>query len=131
MHKEIPIYQVVLKKKPSAIHGTGIFAMSKIPANEEFYLVPFNDIRKQTAPRLTRIATGMFVCDEATLNWVNHSCEPNAELVIGQNRLTLRSTREINEGDEITVDYFLNEEQNNILVCNCGSSKCRHFFFTS
>jgi len=131
MHKEIPIYQVTLKKKPSPISGIGIFTVEEIPANKEFYLVPFCDIRKETAPRLTRIATGLFVSDEVVLNWVNHSCDPNTELVIGQNRLTLRSKRDIKAGEEITVDYFLNEEQNNLIACKCGSEKCRNFFYTS
>ncbi|MFA6269499.1 MAG: SET domain-containing protein-lysine N-methyltransferase [archaeon] len=122
---------VVLIKQPSKIHGVGIFTKTEVPANREFYLVPMTDLRNSSSPRCARIAQNLYVSDEQVLNWINHSCEANSELVFGQNRVVLKSKREIKAGEEITVDYYLTEEKNNLLPCACGSEKCRNFFFIS
>lgn len=66
----------------------------------------------------------------APFRYVNHSCEPNAELVgIAHERhgptgqLLLESTRDILVGEQITIDYAWQAED--AIRCLCGSEKCR------
>jgi hypothetical protein len=120
-----------LVKKPSQIHGNGIFTIVKIRAGKEFYTVPMNDLRNAPSPGVARIAPGLFVSDKKVLNFVNHSCEANSIIVLGQNKIIIKSKREIVEGEEITLDYYLTEEKNHLIPCNCKSEKCRNFFFIS
>lgn len=65
-------------------------------------------------------------------NWtrfVNHSCAPNAafvSMVIGRkHRWMLRSCRDINMFEEVTVDYGVGYWVTRGLVCRCGAIKCR------
>ena len=118
-----------LVKKKSPIHGYGIFSSVKIPRGMDFYLVPLNRISSTPAPRLARIAPEIYVSDEKVLNWVNHSCESNSELILEQNKVVLRSKRVISAGEEITLDYYLTEEQKKLVPCSCGLKKCRNFFY--
>ena len=42
-----------------------------------------------------------------TLSYVNHSCVPNSEIEWEESgNCTLRSVKEINEGEEVTFDYL-------------------------
>jgi len=120
-----------LSKAKSLIHGIGIFTTLAIPSNEFFYLVPLADLRLVPTPRAARIATNKFVFDEKVLNYVNHSCEANSEIVLEQQRVVLRAKRAISEGEEITLDYCDTEERNTLVPCTCGSKKCRNYFFIS
>ena len=64
--------------------------------------------------------------------FLNHSCEPNCELVLWKRRkgggkkiprLWLVATREIARGEELTIDYSWPEDV--AVVCQCGSERCR------
>jgi hypothetical protein len=129
--KDFLTKQDFLKKGKSLINGIGIFTSIVIPANELFYLIPLNDIRLVPTMRAARIATNKFVFDEKVLNYINHSCNANSEIVLEQQRVLLRAKRDICVGEEITLDYTMNEEKNNLILCNCGEKKCRNFFFTT
>ena len=120
-----------LFKQESPIHGIGIFTKTKIRENKLFYIIPLNDVRSTPSPKCAKIAEKMFVSDPKILNWVNHSCVPNSELVFQENKVFLRAKRDILPGEEITVDYCETEEKNNLVFCNCGSSKCRNYFYYS
>lgn len=61
---------------------------------------------------------------EPTLNGThNHSCSPNA--YIEDN--TIRALRDIDIGEEITIDYgsFIVHDYNIVENCRCGSADCR------
>jgi SET domain-containing protein len=123
--------KVLLEVKKSQIHGKGVFALQEIHADKFFYSVPMDDLHKTPAPSLARISKNAFVNDPKVLNFVNHSCDPNCELVINQKGVFLRSIKLITKGGEITLDYTLIEEQNELVQCDCKSQNCRHFFFKS
>lgn len=64
--------------------------------------------------------------------YVNHSCDPNAELVsidwghegvTRADQLLLEALRDIAVGEEITIDYAWNPEA--AIKCHCGSANCR------
>jgi D-alanine-D-alanine ligase len=58
------------------------------------------------------------------VNWApqNHSCSPNT----AYNGLNVIATRDIGEGEELTVDYALFiDESMEPFACQCGSENCR------
>jgi hypothetical protein len=55
--------------------------------------------------------------------FVNHSCNPNAHASKGQDV----AIRNIARGEEITVDYVVEQVPGLNLQCNCGTSSCRGF----
>jgi len=66
------------------------------------------------------------------LRYLNHSCEPNCELVeveadpecgLSTPTLWLDSLRDITEGEQLTIDYSW--PASGSIPCQCGSSKCR------
>jgi uncharacterized protein len=54
--------------------------------------------------------------------FVNHSCEPSAQV---RGRRHIYALRDIAPGEEVTIDYALTEEDPNwSMACACGSSIC-------
>ena len=66
--------------------------------------------------------------DENPINWApqNHSCNANT----AYDGLNVVATKEIAEGDELTLDYalFLDESMEPF-ACQCGSANCREMIF--
>jgi len=116
-----------LVKKQSKIHGTGIFTTREIDEGEIFYKVPLENTLKSPKPRCAFVGNNTWVDDEKVLNYVNHSCESNALLEIGE-KPRLVALRNIISKEEITVDYNRTEVNGVRTRCNCGSSKCVGYF---
>jgi hypothetical protein len=64
--------------------------------------------------------------------FINHSCDPNCEVVITRRRVFIDALRDIAKGDEILYDYwymtdesYTLEDLRKIYPCRCGSPKCR------
>ena len=57
--------------------------------------------------------------------YINHSCDPNADAFVIGGSLFIFALREIAPGDEITVDYLNSFEQDQS-VCQCRTASCRH-----
>ena len=58
------------------------------------------------------------------MRFTNHSCRPNAQLVIRNGRVEFYALRAIAPGDEITVDYGETHHDGK-LRCRCGAPGCR------
>jgi len=56
--------------------------------------------------------------------YINHSCDPNADAFVIGGSLFIFALREIAPGDEITVDYLNSFEQDQS-VCQCRTASCR------
>lgn len=56
--------------------------------------------------------------------YINHSCEPNADALVSAGSLFIFALREIAPGEEITVDY-LNSFKQDQSVCQCRAVSCR------
>jgi len=56
--------------------------------------------------------------------YINHSCEPNADAFITDGFMILVALQEILPGEEITVDY-LNSFEEDRSVCDCRTASCR------
>lgn len=62
----------------------------------------------------------------ATDDLVNHSCDPNAGVIITGKSVALNAIRDIAEGEEITWDYSTTMfEDDWTMACHCGSPLCR------
>ena len=53
----------------------------------------------------------------------NHSCEPNCGL---HGEVTFVAMRDIDAGEELTVDYAFIDNEDYSFECHCGSPMCRH-----
>jgi len=58
------------------------------------------------------------------MRYTNHSCRPNARLVIRDGRVEFYARRAIAPGEEITVDYGDTHHEGR-LPCRCGADGCR------
>lgn len=70
----------------------------------------------------------------APFRFLNHSCEPNCELVLWKrrtvkgkkySRMWLVALRDIDPGEELTIDYAWPEEDT--IPCLCGTKSCRGY----
>ena len=63
--------------------------------------------------------------------FINHSCDPNCDAVVDNDRIWIETIRDISRGEELAYDYaFVLEERHTAAAkrrypCNCGSPKCR------
>jgi hypothetical protein len=57
-------------------------------------------------------------------DYINHSCTPNCGI---KNKLQVVAMRDIDIGEEITIDYAMMESSEYKFKCNCGSVECRGF----
>ncbi len=55
---------------------------------------------------------------------VNHCCEPNLEADIAGHRIFYVSLREIRAGEELTIDYSFDADEEP-QTCACGAKNCR------
>ena len=55
---------------------------------------------------------------------INHSCEPNCEMVDEDGKLFLYATREIKKGEELSFDYGYDIEHFLDHPCRCGKPGC-------
>ena len=56
--------------------------------------------------------------------YINHSCDPNADVLVIAGRLIVLALQTIVPGEEITVDYLNSFEQDQT-VCQCRAASCR------
>jgi uncharacterized protein len=124
-----------LEYKPSRIHRWGIFAVEKIPAGHRVieYTGQKIDIREVWRRRI-REHLYIFWLDEkwaidgaisgSGAEFINHSCDPNLEARVARGRIFFISIRSIAAGEELTLDYNLDNDGTN-MPCACGMKQCR------
>jgi len=59
--------------------------------------------------------------------YMNHSCEPNCEPIIGRGTIFIQAKRKITAGEELTYDYGYDLEHYQDHPCRCGSKECVGF----
>ena len=64
--------------------------------------------------------------------FINHSCEPNCEVVIWRRRVFVHASQDIPAGEELSYDYWYSTDDSyewddlrRIYPCRCGSANCR------
>jgi len=61
-------------------------------------------------------------------SFMNHSCDPNTELIyLYEKKYKMIAIKDIQEGDELTCDYSLFDDNNDYepFECKCGSYNCK------
>ena len=132
-----PAYQkFAVDVQASRIDGQGAFAAEPIPPRLKIGEIRGESISVQDARiRATRSERIMIVELSAKraidfsqsadpMRYTNHSCQPNARLVIRNGRVEFYASRAIAVGEEITVDYGETHHEGR-LACCCGAPGCR------
>ncbi len=132
-----PAYQkYAVDVKASATDGHGAFAAEPVPARlkigeirGESISVAEARIRATRAERIMIVELSErkaidFSKSTDPMRYTNHSCRPNARLVIRNGRVEFYALRAIVPGEEITVDYGETHHEGR-LRCQCGAPGCR------
>ena len=115
----------------SSIHGYGLIATRGYREGEFIADVDGVPLRRS---ELTNDDYCLLINDDLFFDmvdqtrWINHSCDPNAEIEAdvdenGRVWARLVALREIATGEELTYDYAFAVEY--AIPCHCGSSECR------
>ena len=131
----------------SPIQGRGAFATERIPAGTR--LIEYAGERLTPAQAEARYPdvpgerhhTFLFAIDDdvivdAAVNgnaarWLNHSCDPNCDVVVEDGRLWIETIRDVRKGEELVYDYAQILEERHTpaakrrFPCHCGSKRCR------
>jgi uncharacterized protein len=119
----------------SKIHGKGCFAAIAFDQDQLIAEYLGERISSAEAERRRRASGEQFICDVDS-EWaidgsrggngthcINHSCQPNAYVIVSEKRIFIHALREIIPGEEITTDYRyeLYSEQ---IKCHCQTDVC-------
>lgn len=138
-----PLYVV----KNSKVHGRGVFAARKIPADTRIVEYCGERISEKTADKrgssdpenpfhtfFFSLENGRMIdggVDGSDARWINHSCEPNCEAREEKGRVFIYSVRDIRRGEELNYDYGLvlegrhTKKIKEAYACRCGAPDCR------
>ncbi len=129
------------------MHGQGAFATRRIPSGTR--LIEYAGARMTPAeadaryPEVPGVAhhTELFAIDDDIVidasrdgndaRFINHSCDPNCDAVVEDDRIWIETIREVVPGEELPYDYaFILPERHSPAAkkrypCNCGSTNCR------
>ena len=132
----------------SVIHGKGIIASEKIKKNTRVieYIgekVTKREGDKRSADRIKKFSKkknfGTVYIFELNKKYdidgspnynkarfINHSCDPNCEVDIINNRIWISSIKEIKKNEELTYDYGYPFDKDDFRdhECKCGSKNC-------
>lgn len=119
----------------SKIHRYGVYAGECIPANRKVIEYTGERINRFEAKRRAGgNLTYLFAVDPYwTLDGavggsgaeiINHSCDPNLISRVMKGHVLYMSLREIEPGEELTIDYHLDWNPPPT-PCRCGTAKCR------
>lgn len=133
--------------RASPIQGKGAFATERIPAGTRLIeyagqrLTPEEaDARYPDVPG-ERHHTFLFAIDDHVVvdaavdgneaRWINHSCDPNCDAVIDDDRIWIETIRDVEPGEELAYDYaYVLPERHTPAAkrrfpCSCGAASCR------
>jgi len=84
-------------------------------------------MKRSNGKRISELETEWYIdgnVDGNKTQYINHSCDPNADAFVIGGSLFIFALREIASGEEITVDYLNSFEQDRS-VCHCRTASCR------
>ena len=124
-----------LEIRRSSIHHRGVFALEPIPAGRKVIEYTGQRInRRETKCRGVGRVTYLFTLDDywtidgavggSGAEIINHSCNPSLYSKVFKGHILYMSKRQIEEGEELTVDYRFSKDIERV-PCSCGSSNCR------
>ena len=120
--------------KPSTIHGLGMHAKTKIRKGEIVFIKGGHILRREDVYSSSKINSYLPIDDnyvlgsanpdeeEAIKLYINHSCSPNCGV---RGEITFVAIRDIQSGEELTIDYAMVDNEDYKFVCRCGAENCR------
>lgn len=124
--------------RPSPIHGLGGFARINIPTGTRVLEYIGEKISKQESLRRCQ-ANNEFIFSlderfdldgniaENPARFLNHSCTPNCDADLEDDRIWIVAKRDIRAGEELTFNYRFDLIDYRDQPCRCGSSDCVGF----
>ena len=131
----------------SPIQGLGAFATERIPRGTRLIeyagqrLTPEQADERYPDDEARRHHTYLFAIDDDIVidaavdgneaRFINHSCDPNCDAVVDNERIWIETIRDVEPGEELAYDYaYILEERHTPAAkrrfpCNCGSAICR------
>jgi SET domain-containing protein len=133
----------------SKVQGRGVFTTRAIADGERIVEYTGERISSEEADAncpddegVRRHHTFLFAVDDHVVidgssggndsRFINHSCDPNCEVVIVRSRVYIHAIRDIEEGEELFYDYWYTTDESytlddlrRIYPCRCGAAKCR------
>jgi hypothetical protein len=111
-------------------YGRGVFAGETIPAGMLIarFTGPFLRYAETSAETYAlQIGPDLYIGGSGGVDDLfNHSCDPNAGVMIEGTSAELRAIREIAPGEEIAFDYSTTLDEGDFTMeCRCGSPSCR------
>lgn len=131
------IYRKLLSVMKSPLDGLGCFATVRFLKNNPIAEYAGERITRKEAMRRMRRPGGRRITeleadcyidgsvDGNDTQYINHSCEPNADAFIVDGFLIVFALQEIMPGEEITIDY-LNSFEDDRTACQCRAASCRY-----
>ena len=125
----------LLVLKDSPIHGLGGFAKAAIPQGTRVVEYVGERISKRESLRRCEQSNEyIFALDDqqdldGNVAWnparfLNHSCAPNCEAELQNERIWIIARRDIRAGEEITFNYGYDLENYRDYSCRCGWPRC-------
>jgi len=133
--------------RPSSIQGQGAFVTRPIKEGDRIIEYLGERITQDEADEryddgaMSRHHTFLFSVDEHTVidaaregndaRFINHSCAPNCQAFLEDDRIFIYSLRDIAVGEELVYDYGyertegMGPEEEALYVCRCGAPGCR------
>ena len=120
---------------PSPIDGQGVFAAEASPARKTRGEIRGEPISVREARRRARGQARIMIVELSDkraidasgssdpMRFTNHSCRPNAVLRISRGRVEFYAMRDVQPGEEITVNYGETHHEGR-LRCRCGVPGC-------
>lgn len=124
-----------IEVRGSSIDRKGMFAKELIRAGEIVYIKGGHILSRSELFSSGVINSYLPISDEYYLGAIsaeeedaiklynNHSCDPNCGM---HGEITFVAIRDIQPGEELTVDYAFIDNEDYSFECQCGSEKCRH-----
>jgi len=126
-----------LTVKRSKIHRWGVFAAERIPPRRKVIEYTGERISRRETKRRAESREGLHYIFTLDAYWnidgsvggsgaeyINHSCDPNLYAWNFKGHILYMSRREIQPGEELTVDYHFGADEERV-TCRCGAPNCR------
>ena len=143
------------KVRKSNVHNYGIFAKTNIPKDSKIIQYIGEKITKSEGDKRSAKRINKYLNSERTgsvyifeLNkyydidgsvsynkakYINHSCEPNCEVVIERDEIWIKSIKKIKKNEELSYDYGYSFDKDDYKdhTCRCGSKHCIGYIISS
>jgi uncharacterized protein len=132
-HPPYQKFEVAVRRSP--IDGFGVFALEPVPKWHKIGEVRGESITISEARRRAAMLERIMIVEISSkkaidlakstdpMRFTNHSCQPNGQLRVHEGRIEFYALRNIEPGEEITVDYGETHHEGR-LACRCGAPGC-------